>query len=92
MQGAEHQVAGFRCGNGQFDGFQVTHFANQDQIGVFTQGCLECRREGARMTADLPLVDQALLAGMDELDRILDSQYVFLAGPVDMIDHRRQGC
>ena len=40
--------------------------------------------------ADLALVDQALLRGVHELDRILDGEDVALVGLVDVVDHRRQ--
>src|SRR3569832_1127804 len=37
MQRAEHQVAGFGGGQREADGFQVTQFADQDDVRVFPQ-------------------------------------------------------
>ena len=37
VQRAEHQVAGFRGGDGELDGFQVAHFADHDDVRIFTQ-------------------------------------------------------
>jgi hypothetical protein len=51
VQGAEHQVAGFGGGQCQADGFQVAHFAHQDDVRVFTQRraqrFVEAMRRGA---------------------------------------------
>ena len=43
-----------------------------------------------RVTVHFALVDQALLRGVHELDRILDAEDVAVFGLVDVVDHRRQ--
>ena len=40
---------------------------------------------------NLALVHQALLVGMDELDRIFDGEHVLVARLVDQVEHGRQG-
>ena len=37
VQRAEHQVAGFGGGQRQADGFQIAHFADQDDVRIFAQ-------------------------------------------------------
>jgi hypothetical protein len=51
------------------------------------------RRASAKewtFSPDLPLCDQAVLILMHEFDRILHRQDVFLAGLIDVVDHRRR--
>jgi hypothetical protein len=61
VQGAEHQVAGFGRRQRQADGFQVAHFADQDDVRVFAQRRAQGVGERQGMRADFALVDQALL-------------------------------
>ena len=42
---AEDQVAGRRRGDGQFDGFQVAHFTDEDDVRVFAQRAAQARRQ-----------------------------------------------
>ena len=90
MQGAEHQVAGFRGGQRQADGFQVAHLADQDVVGVFTQRRAQGLVEAVGVAVHFALVDQALLRGVHEFDRILDGEDVAEFVLVDVVDHRRQ--
>jgi hypothetical protein len=76
VQGAEHQMAGFGRGQRQADGFQVAHFADQDVVGVFAQRRAQRLVEAVRVAVHFALVDQALLRGVHELDRILDREDV----------------
>ena len=91
MQGAEHQVAGFRSGQRQADGFQVAHLAHENDIRIFAQGTAQGVVEGQRVRSHLALVDQAFLRFMHELDRILDGQDMSMLVLVDVIHHCRQG-
>ena len=54
------------------------HFCHQHDIGVFADCVLHCNLEILDVDADLALVDQALVGGIDKLDRILDRQDVAL--------------
>jgi hypothetical protein len=76
MQGGKYQVAGFRTGERQADGFEVAHLADQNHVRVFAQsraqGILE--RQGVR--TDFALVDQAFLRLVNKLDRIFDGENV----------------
>ena len=76
MQRGEHQVSGFRGGQRQADGFDVAHFADQDVVGVLAQRRTQRLVEAVRVAMHFALVDQALLRGVHELDRILDREDV----------------
>ena len=60
------------------DRLQVAHFADEDDVGIFTQRVLERVCEALRVGADLALVDDAALVRVDELDRIFDRDDVAL--------------
>src|SRR3546814_13446677 len=72
MRGAEHQVAGFRGGQRQADGFQVAQLADQDVVRVLAQRRAQRLVEAVGVAVHLALVDQALLRGVHEFDRVLD--------------------
>ena len=63
MQRAEDQVAGGGGGDGQFDGFQVAHFADENDVRVFAQRAAQSRRKGFGVDADFAMVHQATFAG-----------------------------
>ena len=90
MKRAEHEMARFRGFNRDGDRFQIAHLPHQDDIGIFTKRGPQRRFERIGVGADLPLVDQALLILMDELDRVLDGDDVLLTRTVDVIDHRAE--
>ena len=54
------------------DRLQVAHLADQDDVRVLAQGRVQRLGEAAGVDADLALVDQAVLARVHELDRVLD--------------------
>ena len=91
MQRAEHQVAGLGRRQGQTDGLQVTHFADQDDVRVFAQRGAQRLGKAQGISMDLALIDQAALGLVDEFDRILDGQDVIRPVVVAVVDHRRQG-
>ncbi len=90
MQGTKDQVAGFGTGKRQANGFQIAHFADQNNVRVLAQRRAQRVGKRQRVRTDFALVDQALLGFVHELDRILDGQNVSMIVLVDMIDHRRQ--
>jgi len=55
MKCAEHKVAGFRSAQSRADGLHVTHFAHQNDIGVFTKGAAQRIGEGMGVPAHLSL-------------------------------------
>src|SRR6218665_535784 len=90
VQRAEYQVAGFSGRHRQADGFQITHFADQDGVGVFAQGRFERGGERQCHRAYFALVDQAFLGLVHEFDRVFHRQDMAVLGFVQEIDHGRQ--
>ena len=87
MQRAQHQVAGLGGSQSQADGLQVAHFTDQDDVRVFAQRRAQRFGKAQRVAMDLTLVDQALLRGVHELDRIFNRQDVIRAVLVAMVEH-----
>ena len=88
VQGYEYKVS-CRCGfKRQLDCFEVTHFADEDDIGILAQCTAQRGRERLRMPSYFAMVDQAFLALMNEFDRILDRDDVVFARLIDLIDDR----
>ena len=68
----------------------VAQLADQNRVRVLSECTPECLAERAGVDADLSLVDDAALVGMDDLDRVLDRDDVLGAGLVDVADDRRE--
>ena len=90
VQGAEHQVAGFGRGDGRLDGFQVTHLAHQDAVGVLPQGATQGLGEAGHVGVHLALVDDRFFVLVVVLDRVFDGDDVPVEVDVDVVDHRRE--
>ena len=72
VQRGKGQVAGFRDAQSGFDGFQVAHFADEHDVGIFAQGGAKRVRKRMRIGVDFALIDQALLVIVQKLDRVFD--------------------
>ena len=59
VQGRENQVAGFGGQQSGGNGFQVAHFADQNHVGVLTQGGAQRGGEIRSVDFDFALVDEA---------------------------------
>ena len=90
VQRGEHEVAGLGRGQRGGDRLEVAHLADEDHVGVLAQRGLQRGGEALRVGAQLALVDEAALVGVQELDRVLDRHDVLVAGLVDLVDHSRQ--
>ena len=91
VQGAEDQVTGFGGGHGGFDGDQVAQFADEDDVGVLTEGAAEGFGEARDVRADFTLDHHALLVVVVEFDGVLDRDDVHGAFLVDDVDHGGEG-
>src|SRR3989344_214009 len=91
VQGAKHQVAGFRSGQGQADGFQIAHLADKDNVRVFPQRRAQGFGEAEGVAVHLTLVDQALLRFVNEFDWVFDRKNMVILVAVYIVEHRRQG-
>ena len=72
----EDQVTGFRRLDGDGDGLEVAHLADEQDVGVLTQCRTQRALERLGMRPHLALVDETVAALVDELDRILDGDDV----------------
>ena len=88
---AEDEVAGFGRPQRRLERLPVAHFAHQDDVGVFADGVLHADLEVLHVLADLPLVDQALVLGEGELDRVFEREDVLAIVVVDPVEHRGDG-
>src|SRR2546430_2016304 len=72
------------------DRLEVAHLAEEDHVGVLTQGSARRFGEARRVRPDLALVDDAALVTVYELDRVFDREDVLGALAVDLVDQGRQ--
>ncbi len=86
VQGGDHQVPGLRGRQRGGDRLQVAHLAHQDHVRVLAQHAPQRLGEAERVLAHLPLVNDRLLAGVQELYRVLDGDDVDLALVVDDVN------
>ena len=87
---AERQVARFRDAQRGFDRLEVAHFADEDDVGVFTQCGAQRVAEALGVAVHLALIDQTALVLVHEFDRVLDRENVIVALLVDLVEHRRE--
>ena len=90
VQSGKHEVAGFRSQQRRRNGFEVAHFADQNDVGVLTEGSAQRRREVRGVHFDFPLIDKALLVAVQELNGVFDGDQMVGAVGIDAVDHRRQ--
>ena len=74
--GAEDEVARLRGLDGDLDGLQVAHLADEHDVGVLAQRGAQRVGEAWVCAVHLALVDQAAVGLVDELDRVLDGDDV----------------
>ncbi|MCY1440985.1 hypothetical protein D9M71_572810 [compost metagenome] len=90
MHGCQHQVPGFGRAQGQANGFKVAQLADHDHVRVLAQRTAQPLSKAATMAPHLTLVDQAALAGMDDLDRVFQGDDVQRLLAVQLVEQRRQ--
>ena len=91
VEGTEDEVAGF-CGcHGGTDGLDIAHFADEDHIGVLTEGAADGLGEARHVVADLTLGYERLGRLVVEFDRIFNRDDVHAALVVDDVEHRGEG-
>ena len=87
VQCAEHEVTGFRCGDGRLESLEVAHLTDQDNIGVLAHHGLECCGEVFGVNGDFALVDDGLFVLMYEFDRVFNGDDMTLSLFIDGIDN-----
>ena len=77
---------------GSFDSLEVTHFADENDIGVFTECSTKSHREARNIGAYLSLVDHASLVSVHILDRVLNCDDVSRLMYINVVDHSCKSC
>ena len=90
VHGREDEVARLRRLHGRLGRLGVAELSDQDHVGVLAQRAPERLGERIGVEADLALVDDAAVVGVQELDRVLDRDDVLAARAVDVVDQRRE--
>ena len=72
------------------DRLGIAQLADQDHVRVLAHGRAHAFGEARDVGAQLALDHLAVLAAMNELDRVLEADDVEPAGLVEVIDHRRK--
>ena len=91
VNGTKHQVPCFGGVDGRHKRLLITHFANQDDVGVLPYSVLHGDLKVLDVLADLALVDQAFVIGEHELDRILERENMFTVDRIDIVQDRTNG-
>ena len=84
-------MAGLGGCQGQPDGVEVTQLAHQNHVWVFAQGCAQARGETGGVPSDFSLVHVATSRGVDEFDRVFQSQDVPVSRVVEVLHQSGQG-
>ncbi len=80
-------MAGFGGEQRGGNGFEVAHFADQDDVGILTQSGAQRGGKVRGVNFDFALVDEAALVTVQKLDGVLDGDEVVGAIGVDAVDH-----
>lgn len=85
------QMSGLSRGEGNLDGLEIPHFSHQNDVRVLPEGPAEGAGEGSAVASDFPLVDDAFVMLVQELDRVLQGDDMGGPAGVDVVDHGGQG-
>ena len=91
MQGRNHQMARFRRGHSDADGFMVPHFPQQDHVRRLAQGGPQGHGVAFGIDGNFPLADNAFPVAVQIFDGILQRHHMAVPGLVDPVDNTRQG-
>jgi len=85
------EVSRFSGGEGGLKGLAVSHFADDDDIGVLAQGMDEGGIEGFGVQADFTLLEEGALVLEGIFDGVFDGDDMAFHGGVDVIQHGGHG-
>jgi hypothetical protein len=91
VQRGKNHVAGFGRVQSGADGFEVAHFADQDDVRILTQA--GAQRGGKRWGIDFhfALVDVTLFVAVQKFDWVFDGDDVLGASGIDAVHHGSEG-
>ena len=87
MDRADDQVACVGCLERYFKGFQIPHFAQNNDIRRLSEHMSDAFNKRRGVTADLPLVDIAFPMGVQEFHRVFKGDNITATAGVDMVNH-----
>jgi len=76
----------------QFNRLEIAKLSDQNDIRILTQSATQGRGKAFGVDAHLAMVYQAVLAFMNELDRVLHSDNMVVPVLIGIIHHRRECC
>ncbi len=80
-------MAGFSNGESGLDGLQVPHLPHENDVRVLPKDMFEGFGKAFRVRVDLPLIDDALVVGVQVLDRVLNGYDMGISLIVDPLNH-----
>ena len=86
------KVARFCSTDGSFESFLVTHFADENDVGIFADQCTQRFIEVQTVNADFALIDACLLILEYVLNGIFDGDDVDPSTHVHVLEHGRNRC
>src|SRR5262249_38582750 len=86
MEGGEDEVAGFGGAEGDFDGFAVAHFADENGFGGLAEGGAEAGGETVEIGAEFALVKGGFVVRVDVLDGVFGGDDMDRLGMVDFVE------
>ena len=90
VQGRKHEMPRFRRFEGEGNGFEIAHFAHEDDIGVLAQCGAQRRAERAGIAPYLALVHEAALGLMHEFDGVFNGNDMVAALGIGVVHERGQ--
>ena len=90
VQRGKHQVAGLGCFQRNFNGFTVTHLANQNNFWRLPQRGPQRHRKRRRVAVQFTLMDYAILMRVQKFDRIFNGENMKRLLLVNEINDRRK--
>ena len=80
------KVTGFGSGDGVFDGLQVEHFTDNDDVGVLTERSAQCVAVAFGIVMELALGDLAFERRLNDFDRVFHGNDVVFAVVITDVD------
>src|SRR5690348_6125955 len=87
MQSRENEVAGFGGEERGGNGFEVAHFADEDDVRILTKGGAKSSGERGSVDFNFALNDEPFFGTMQIFDRVFDGDDVLEPQRIDAVNH-----
>src|SRR5690606_7684589 len=81
-------MTGFCCFKSDVNRFWISHFSDQNDIGILPKRVLQSQRKTIGIQSHFALSDSRFDLWMNELDRVFDCYDVKRVPVIDVVDHR----